>query len=187
MITTSNPEFDKKFRLWRQHGMSVPDTVRHGSREVIFESYPEVGFNYRMTDMQAAVGRVQLTRLGRIIDDRRRIAARYAEQLTSIPAVSAPREPAWARSNWQSYCVRVAASCDQRSIMQSMLDDGISTRRGVMNAHLELPYQQEGAAHALSNSEAAQQAIILPLAPDMTERDLQHICDTFRSAVRSLS
>ena len=68
-----------------------------------------------------------------------------------------------------------------------MLDDGISTRRGVMNAHLELPYQQEGAAHALSNSEAAQQAIILPLAPDMTERDLQHICDTFRSAVRSLS
>ena len=64
MITTANPEFDRKFRLWRQHSMSVPDTVRHGAREVIFESYPEVGFNFRMTDMQAAVGRVQLTRLG---------------------------------------------------------------------------------------------------------------------------
>ena len=76
MLTTANPELDRKFRLWRQHSMSVPDTVRHGAREVIFESYPEVGFNYRMTDMQAAVGRVQLTRLAAIVDERRRIAAR---------------------------------------------------------------------------------------------------------------
>ena len=63
MITTANPEWDRQFRLWRQHGMSVPDTLRHGAQRVIFESYLQLGYNYRMTDIQAAVGRVQLRRL----------------------------------------------------------------------------------------------------------------------------
>ncbi len=63
MITTRNEEWDAKFRLLRQHAMSVPDTVRHGSNTVIFESYPELGYNYRMTDIQAAVGREQVKRL----------------------------------------------------------------------------------------------------------------------------
>ena len=84
MITTANPEFDRKFRLWRQHSMSVPDTVRHGAREVIFESYPEVGFNFRMTDMQAAVGRVQLTRLATIVAERRQIAQEYTSRLAAV-------------------------------------------------------------------------------------------------------
>src|SRR4029077_2733758 len=56
MLTTADPELDRKFRLWRQHSMGVPDTVRHGAGSVIFEEYEEVGFNYRMTDLQAAVG-----------------------------------------------------------------------------------------------------------------------------------
>ena len=71
MLTTSNPEFDRKFRLCRQHGMSVPDTVRHGSPQVIFEDYLVVGFNYRMTDIQAAVGRKQLERLPDLVARRR--------------------------------------------------------------------------------------------------------------------
>ena len=107
MITTANPEFDREVpSAGGSTAMSVPDTVRHGAREVIFESYPEVGFNYRMTDMQAAVGRVQLTRLD---VDRRRSAggwrAEYASRLAAIDGVTAPIEPAWARTNWQSYCV----------------------------------------------------------------------------------
>src|SRR5262249_13800761 len=103
MITTNNADWDRKFRLWRQHSMSVPDTIRHGSRQVIFESYPEVGFNYRMTDIQAAVGREQLKRLIGIVGRRRAMAARYATLLRSVDGVEAPREPEWARSNWQSY------------------------------------------------------------------------------------
>ena len=114
-----------RFRLWRQHSMSVPDTVRHGAREVMFESYPEVGFNFRMTDMQAAVGRVQLTRLTSIVDERRRLAGEYASRLVeSTEGVSAPIEPVWARSNWQSYCVELSALFDQRTVMQRMLDCG---------------------------------------------------------------
>jgi dTDP-4-amino-4,6-dideoxygalactose transaminase len=185
MITTANPDLDRKFRLWRQHSMSVPDTVRHGAREVIFESYPEVGFNFRMTDMQAAVGRVQLTRLAGIVEERRRIAGEYARRLAAIDGVVAPFEPAWARTNWQSYCVQLPSNADQRTIMQRMLDHGVSTRRGVMNSHLEKPYEAEGARASLPRSEEAQQhGVILPLVPSMTMDQVQEICDSLAAALR---
>ena len=71
MITTKNKDWDAKFRLWRQHSMSVSDTVRHSANSVIFESYPEIGFNYRMTDVQAAIGREQLKRLPELVSARR--------------------------------------------------------------------------------------------------------------------
>lgn len=184
MLTTANAEFDRKFRLWRQHSMSVPDTVRHGARDVIFESYPEVGFNYRMTDMQAAVGRVQITRLESIVADRRRIAREYASRLATIDGVTAPVEPAWARTNWQSYCVELADAFDQRAVMQRMLDDGVSTRRGVMNAHLETPYRAVPAQSSLPLSERAQQrGVILPLVPSMTAVQIDEVCDRLAAAL----
>jgi dTDP-4-amino-4,6-dideoxygalactose transaminase len=185
MITTANAEFDQKFRLWRQHSMSVPDTVRHGSREVIFESYPEVGFNYRMTDMQAAVGRVQLTRLASIVDERRRIAAEYAARLHSIDGVQAPLEPSYAKTNWQSYCVTLAESVDQRRLMQAMLDGGVSTRRAVMNAHLEEPYRSTGAERLAQSERAQHSGVILPLAPSMTSEQVSQVCDALAAAVES--
>ena len=140
MITTRHADWDRKFRLWRQHGMSVPDTVRHNSAKVVFEDYPVPGFNYRMTDMQAAIGRKQLEKLPQIIEGRRRLAVRYQEMLADIPGLILPHEPAWARSNWQSYCVRLPTGVDQVSVMQSMLDQGVATRRGIMCAHLEAAY-----------------------------------------------
>jgi dTDP-4-amino-4,6-dideoxygalactose transaminase len=184
MITTGNADYDAKFRLWRQHSMSVPDTVRHGAREVIFESYPEVGFNYRMTDVQAAIGRVQLTRLASIVDERRRIAAEYAKRLATIEGVSAPVEPAWARSNWQSYCVKLSPSHDQRGVMQRMLDAGISTRRGVMNAHLERPYVTVPELRLPASERAQLQGVILPLAPSMTMAQVQDVCDTLAATLQ---
>jgi dTDP-4-amino-4,6-dideoxygalactose transaminase len=122
MITTCNPDWDRRFRLLRQHGMSVPDTVRHGSNQVIFESYPTLGYNYRMTDLQAAIGREQLKRLPEIVDRRRELANRYRTLLTDITGLELPHEPEWARTNWQSYCVRLPIECDQRRVMQAMLD-----------------------------------------------------------------
>jgi dTDP-4-amino-4,6-dideoxygalactose transaminase len=186
MITTRNPEFDAKFRLWRQHSMSVPDTVRHGAREVIFESYPEIGFNFRMTDMQAAVGRVQLTRLNAIVEERRRIAGEYAVRLAEIAGLGVPVEPAWARTNWQSYCVELPPSSSQRRVMQRMLDDGVSTRRGVMNAHRERPYLSTEAGASLRVSERAQdRGVILPLAPSMTSAQVADVCDRLADAIRA--
>ncbi len=176
MLTTRDAEMDRRFRLLRQHAMSVPDTVRHSANEVIFESYPVVGFNYRMTDIQAAVGREQLKRLIDIVAQRRRLAERYTKLLDGMGGLSAPQEPAWARSNWQSYCVRLPSSCDQRSIMQVMLDSGVSTRRGIMCSHREPAYRDFPLRHPLRHSEHAQdRSILLPLYPGMTPAEQEHV------------
>ncbi len=184
MLTTANAEYDRKFRLWRQHGMSVPDTVRHGAREVIFESYPEVGFNYRMTDMQAAVGREQLKRLPEIVAGRRRDRRTLsAAALGRSRASRLPIEPAWARSNWQSYCVRLPDGSDQRAVMQAMLDAGISTRRGIMSTHTETAYVQQPLRTPLPVSEAATNgAIILPLSLELNDVQQQFIAERLAEA-----
>jgi dTDP-4-amino-4,6-dideoxygalactose transaminase len=190
MLTTANPEYDRRFRLWRQHSMSVPDTVRHGSRQVIFESYPEEGFNYRMTDLQAAVGRVQLSRLQAIVVERRRLAARYAELLADIPGLTLPVEPEWARSNWQSYCVRLPRGADQRAVMQAMLEDNISTRRGVMCSHLEDAYRHATGSvrFPLPESERAQaEGVILPLYSGMSDDDQVRIARALQAACATVT
>jgi len=183
MLTTDNPKWDARFRLLRQHGMSVPDTVRHASPQVIFESHPEIGYNYRMTDIQAAVGREQLKRMPDIIAARRRLAARYTKLLQDNLGIVTPHEPEWARSNFQSYSVKLPDRLDQRAVMQAMLDAKIATRRGIMCAHREACYA--GSTHAsLKHSEAAQDhCIILPLYPQMTEQEQDTVVKELKSAV----
>lgn len=189
MLTTNDPDMDRRFRLLRQHGMSVSDTVRHGSAKVIFEEYLTVGFNYRMTDIQAAIGRCQLERLPMLVTRRRAHAQRYAELLSGIDGLEVPREADWARSNWQSYCVRLAPHIDQTGIMQSLLDRGISTRRGIMCSHRESPYR-DTEQHVLVQSERAQDhCILLPIYAQMTEADQDVVVDALvyelRAAARS--
>lgn len=179
MLTTSNPDYDQRFRLLRQHAMNVPDTVRHGSKQVIFESYDDLGYNYRMTDVQAAIGRAQLERLPEIVAARRRLAGLYTSLLTSIEGVVPPAEPDWARSNWQSYCITLPHHADQLAVMQALLDNGVSTRRGVMNAHLEQAYaghDTQRTAGWLTYSELAQKrTIMLPLFAQMSEDDVHYV------------
>jgi perosamine synthetase len=183
MLTTMNPEWDSMFRLLRQHAMSVPDTVRHGSNQVIFESYPTLGYNYRMTDIQAAVGRVQLQRLAGIVEQRRILAKRYSELLADLGSLTLPHEPEWARSNWQSYCVRVTDKLDQRDVMQRMLDAGVSTRRGIMCSHREAAYSDIPLAHTLIQSEQAQDhCVLIPLYTQMTFEDQDQVIATLRQA-----
>lgn len=189
MITTRHATWDAKFRLWRQHGMSVPDTVRHGAREVVFEDYAEVGFNYRLTDIQAAVGREQLRRLPAMIERRRAQAAIYDRLLEGIKGVERPRAPAWARPNWQSYVVRLQPPAEQRRVMQVLLDRGISTRRGVMCSHREPAYAAapwRAGSPDLTESERAQdEAIILPLHHEMTEAEQSQVVAALRAALPS--
>ncbi len=196
MLTTADAAIDRKFRLWRQHGMSVPDTARHASREVVFESYPELGFNYRLTDIQAAIGREQLKRLPEAIAQRRRMAARYRQLLADIPGIILPAEPEWARTNWQSFCVRLPENTDQHEVMQNMLDEGIATRRGIMCAHLEPAYHDPatwrcaqtgcnpgGSCPNLRESERSQnQGVILPLFSPMTEEQQDRVASALRLA-----
>jgi len=185
MLTTADAGVDSTLRLLRQHGMSVPDTVRHASTQVVAESYPVLGYNYRMTDIQAAIGREQLKRLPAIVSRRRALAERYIAGLADARGVELPLEPEWARSNWQTFAVRVPA-VRQREVMQQLLDAGISTRRGVMNAHLEPAYPLDAwrAAAPLTRSEQAQaSAIALPLFHDLTERDQDRVMRLLREAV----
>lgn len=198
MLTTNNPEWDKQFRLWRQHGMSVPDTIRHGAKQVIFESYPMLGYNYRMTDIQAAVGREQLKRLPEIVERRRYLAQRYQQMLVDVPGLKLPTEPDWMKSNWQSYCVRLPEKCDQRQVMQVMLDAGIATRRGIMCTHREPAYEREtwscgsereachcgkGTCDRLNESEQAQdRTILLPLFHQITEQEQDYIVKVLQAA-----
>ncbi|MDD5580539.1 MAG: DegT/DnrJ/EryC1/StrS family aminotransferase [Methylobacter sp.] len=200
MLTTANAEWDAKFRLLRQHGMSVPDTVRHGASQVIFESYPIVGYNFRMTDIQAAVGREQLKRLPEIVSKRRELASRYKSLLAEIPEIGLPVEPAWARSTWQSFCIRLPAGSDQRQVMQAMLDAGVATRRGVMCSHREVAYPANtwscagrtggcactaASCHCLRHSEEAQDhTIILPLFPQMSFEQQDQVVKSLQDALR---
>jgi perosamine synthetase len=198
MLTTSNAEWDKEFRLGRQHSMSIPDTARHNAKEVIFESYLTVGYNYRMTDIQAAVGREQLKRLPEMIAQRRSLAGRYRNLLEAVPGILPPKEHEWARSNWQSYCVRLPDGCDQRRVMQALLDSGVATRRGVMCAHQEPAYGNlpwlcgndrvtcgcaTGTCTRLKESEEAQAAsVLLPLFHQMTETQQIRVVNALHQA-----
>ncbi len=186
MLTTADGGLDRKFKLLRQHGMSVPDTVRHGSPQVIFEEYLMVGFNYRMTDIQASVGRKQLEKLPDIVARRRALASRYSELLGNIDGLRLPFEPDWARSNWQSYCVRLPGRLDQQTVMQNLLDQGIATRRGIMCSHREAPYADMERTHDLQQSEQAQDhAILLPIYAQLSQDDQERVADALRAELKA--
>jgi perosamine synthetase len=204
MVTTTNAEWDTRIRLLRQHGMTVPDTARHAATRVVFEEYAELGFNYRMTDLQAAIGRVQLSRLPDLVARRRAAADNYRMLLADITDLHLPFEPSWARSNWQSFCVRLPYGCDQERVMQAMLDDGIATRRGVMCAHLEPAYRREPwrsvdgdgetaktddpnvpvCCDALQESEEITgDGLVLPLYDDISEADQRRVAASLAAAI----
>jgi dTDP-4-amino-4,6-dideoxygalactose transaminase len=188
MLTTSDPELDRKFRLLRQHGMSISDTARHTSKTVLFEEYPIVGFNYRMTDIQAAVGRVQLRRLPDLLGRRVDLAAAYTRALRDIPGLEPPHVPEGVRSNFQSYAVRVKPEFPLRrdALMQALLERGISTRRGIMNIHQEASYASLG-RQRLPHSEAARDnVILLPLHYELTAEDQAYIIDQLHGLARAL-
>ena len=95
MITGAAPKVMARLRRLRTHAMSLSAAERHRALRVMFEEYPEVGYNYRLTDIQAAVGREQLKRLPQLVAGRRRLAARYREALSGHPCLAFPQEPAY--------------------------------------------------------------------------------------------
>lgn len=184
MITTNDAEADGRYRLLRQHGMSMSAAEREGARKVVFESYLTTGFNYRLTDIQAGVGQAQVARLPRIVADRRAQAAHYAGLLAAIPGVSAPVEPAYARTNWQSYVARLDADIDRDAVMERMQARGVPTRRGIMNAHREAPYSAAWPEGSLPESEAAQDhCLILPLHHELGAEDRESVAQALQEAL----
>jgi dTDP-4-amino-4,6-dideoxygalactose transaminase len=178
MITMNSASYARELRLLRQHGMSVSDAARHGSKKVVIEEYLCVGYNCRMTDMQAAVGIEQMKKLDGMIARRRELAARYDSALADHSWLRPPHVPDYAEPNFQSYAVSLAddAPISRNDLMQRLLDAGIASRRGIMLSHSEAPYRERWLAGRLPESEKASlQSLLLPLYPAMTDLELDRV------------
>lgn len=180
MITTKNAKYDKLLRLLRHQGMSVSDLKRHQSKKIIFETYPVLGYNYRLTDIQAAVGIEQLKKLPQIIEKRRKLAFAYQNKLAKIAWLETLIEPEYAKTNWQSFPVWVDKKINRNDLMQQLLEAGIATRSGIMNSH-EQPVYLAKKDKLPKSEEARRRVMILPLYHQMTDNDIDFIVDKIRN------
>jgi perosamine synthetase len=185
MVTTSRKDYADRIKLLRQHGMSVNDRVRHQSAKVIFEDHLEVGYNYRMTDIQASVGIKQLEKLDWIVSERRKIAEKYLAALKDIDCIRLPHEPANCYFNYQSFSIYLKNTCpvNRNELMQQLLDKGIATRRGVMTIHRETAYAHESAHLPLSEN-LADRSIIIPLFVPMDDSDINYVVENLILNIR---
>ena len=180
MITTDNAEWAARLRRLRQHGMSVNDLQRHRSATVVTEEYLELGYNYRMTDLQAAMGVAQLRKLPQIVARRRELAANYDRALAELPRLELFREPVDALWNQQTYLVRLkdASAAQRDEVMQQLLAAGIATRRGIMSIHREACYVSAYGTQSLPESErASDQCLCLPLFSRLSDSEQRYVIE----------
>ena len=178
MITTNDPELADRLRKLRQHGMDLSDLARHNATDIAFESYPERGWNMRMTDLQAALGLCQLEVLDDILAERRRQADRYTAALAALPHLEAPYEPDYAVRTWQSYPVRVdpASPIGRTDLMRRLHRDGVATRRGIMAIHHEKPYKGQDVLLPHTDA-AARDVLLLPLFPGLGDAAQDYVIE----------
>lgn len=182
MITTNNEAYYNRMKLLRQHGMSINDRVRHESSKIVFEDHLEVGYNYRMTDIQAAVGIKQLEKLDWIIEERRKIATRYNEAFKDLKGIVLPVEENGYFSNYQSYCIYLQPgfSVKRNDMMQQLLDKGIASRRGIMTSHRETAYKHLQLSLPASE-DLSDNSICLPLYIPMTNEEIEKVIASVKS------
>jgi perosamine synthetase len=184
LITTNDPRSAAWLRRVRSHAASTSDLQRHRSGTAAFEEYRELGYNFRMTDIQAAIGVVQMHKLNAILAERRRLASRYAELLGGSDWLELPYEPSGQVHTYQSYCVRLQPSLDRDRIMADLTAQGIATRRGVMAIHLEPFYRALCAGTELPVTEqCAAETLLLPLFPGLTDDEQGTVVGALLEAV----
>jgi dTDP-4-amino-4,6-dideoxygalactose transaminase len=182
MVTTDNPDRAARLRRLREHGMNISAADRHASSQPVLESYLETGFNYRMTDIQAAVGLVQLGRLDELVARRRQLAVRYHDLLADVPGVRPVRDPAHGTTNFQSFWVLLEHG-DRDTVLAALAEAGIAARRGIMAAHLEPAYAGVPHAPLPATERLTRDSLILPLYHEMTEDEQEYVVSTLRSAL----
>jgi dTDP-4-amino-4,6-dideoxygalactose transaminase len=184
-VMTSSTEWATRLRRLREHGMSMSAAMRHSSTDVVVESYMETGFNYRMTDIQAAVGLVQLERLDDIVTRRRALAERYRQLLSGISGLSTISDPPYGTGNFQSFWVVLPddAAVDRDEVMRRMLAQGVSTRRGIMAAHLEPAYAAGSGIELPVTDHLTKRSMILPLYHSMTPDEQDRVVAALRDAL----
>jgi perosamine synthetase len=182
MITTDRADWAVRLRRLREHGMNVSAAERHASTKPVLEAYLETGFNYRMTDIQAAVGLVQLGRLPGLVAQRRALAARYHELLAGIDGLSPVRDPEFGQTNFQSFWVLLTEEygTGRDEALSELAAAGVSARRGIMASHLEPAYADATPAALPITEQLTRDSLILPLHHALTEDDQDHIVGVLR-------
>jgi dTDP-4-amino-4,6-dideoxygalactose transaminase len=183
MVITSDGSIATRIRRLREHGMDVSAADRHLSQQPVIEHYAEVGFNYRMTDIQAAVGLVQLRKLDELVARRRELAQRYRHLLSDIPKLRMIEDPPYGTTNYQSFWILLPedSPVSRDEVLLRLARAGVSARRGIMAAHLEPAYQGHPSQMLPATERLTRHSLILPLFHDMT--DAQH--DVVIAAVRA--
>jgi dTDP-4-amino-4,6-dideoxygalactose transaminase len=183
MLTFAREDWAIRARHLREHAMSVSAADRHASTLAPPESYDEVGFNFRMTDLQAAVGIVQLGKLDAIVERRRLIAGRYHQAIAAINGLRAVADPAHGTGNYQSFWVEVCPDypLDREGLLAGLADAGVSARRGIMSAHRQPPYRHLPADLPVTER-LTDSTLILPLFHQLGEADQDRVIDVLTSA-----
>ena len=184
MLTTRNHEWAERARHLREHAMTISAVERHTSVLPPAEMYAEVGFNYRMTDLQAAVGLVQLGRLPEMVVRRREIAQRYQDAIADISGVRAVTDPEFGKANFQSFWVEVEEGypTDRDGLLNALARSGVSARRGIMAAHRQPPYCDRLPRRGLPVTERLNdRTLILPVFHALSEADQDRVILTLRS------
>lgn len=188
MITTNDDHLADVISMLRNHGASISEEQRHyGSRPYILPDFNMLGFNYRMTDLQAAVGVVQIKKLDTFIEEREKWAAWYSEQLKSISWLRTPQFGSEYKHGWQSFVTFVdesKAPFSRNEIMEKLQENGISTRPGTHAVHMLNFYAQK---YNLKPSDypGAQAAndfsMAIPLHNRMVVEDYHYVLEVLKS------
>jgi dTDP-4-amino-4,6-dideoxygalactose transaminase len=184
MLTTADASIAARLRRLREHGMDISAADRHRSQQPVIEHYTEVGFNFRMTDIQAAIGLVQLRKLAQMVARRRALARRYQELLAGIPGLLTADDPPYGETNYQSFWVLLPeeAAVGRDDLLRRLADAGVSARRGIMAAHLEPAYADAKPFLPVTERLTAR-SLILPLFHQMTEPQQEHVVSVVTSAL----
>lgn len=145
MLTTDDDALAERAVRLRNHGASVPEEARHaGPRPWLLPAFEELGFNYRMTDVQAAIGKVQLSKLDGFVAERERWARWYLDELAAVPWLEGPAVPNECSHAWQAFVTVIAgdAPLERDELMQRLHEAGVSTRPGT-HAISRLGYYRE--------------------------------------------
>ncbi|KAA9106625.1 DegT/DnrJ/EryC1/StrS family aminotransferase [Microbacterium rhizomatis] len=184
MITTQREDWAARARHLREHAMSVSAADRHASVLPPAEEYTEMGFNFRMTDLQAAVGLVQLGRLPQIVERRREIAETYQRAIDAIPGLRAVADPAYGTGNFQSFWVEVGEDypTDREGLLEALALADISARRGIMASHRQPPYRALTPSQGLPVTERLNdRTLILPVFHTLTDADQARVIAVLRN------
>ncbi len=188
MITTNDDRLADVMSMMRNHGASISEEQRHhGTRPYILPNFNMLGYNYRMTDIQGAVGVVQIKKLDQFIDERAKWAAFYIEQLAEIKWLRTPQVSVDYKHGWQSFVTFVdesKAPFSRNEIMEKLQEHGISTRPGTHAVHMLSFYAEKYKIKPRDYSgaqEANDYSMSIPLHNRMVAEDYDYVVKFLKS------